>query len=59
MSGLITEPVPRQRLQQQSYNVQSLSLQDGQYRAVAMKDGKTVIVWMDAKSGRVEERKEP
>jgi hypothetical protein len=57
--GLISEPVARQRLQQQGYNVQSLSLQEGQYRAVATKDGKRVIVWMDAKSGHVEERKEP
>ena len=57
--GLITEPVARQLLQQQGYTVQSLSLQGGKYYAVATRDGKTVTVSMDAKSGLVEERKAP
>jgi peptidase YpeB-like protein len=57
--GLMTEPVARQRLGEHGYNLQSLYLQDGQYHATAVKDGKTIIVWMDAKTGRIEEKNLP
>jgi hypothetical protein len=57
--GLITEPVARQRLGEHGYNLQSLYFQDGQYRATAVRDGKTIIVWMDAKTGRIEEKNAP
>jgi Peptidase propeptide and YPEB domain len=57
--GLITEAVARQRLVEHGYNLQSLYLQDSQYRATAVKDGKTINVWMDAKTGRIEEKNAP
>ena len=57
--GLITEPVARQRFGEHGYNLQSLYLRDGQYQATSVKDGKTIVVWMDAKTGRIEEKNAP
>jgi hypothetical protein len=57
--GLMTEPVARQRLAEHGYNLQSLYFEEDKYRAIATKDGKPVVVWMDAKTGRIEEKNPP
>jgi hypothetical protein len=57
--GVMTEPVARQRLAEQGYDLQRLYFQEGQYRATATKDGKAVVVWIDARTGRIEEKNAP
>jgi hypothetical protein len=57
--GLMAEPVARQRLGEHGYDLQRLYFQEGQYRATATKQGKAVVVWMDARTGQIEEKNAP
>jgi hypothetical protein len=58
-AGMMSEAVVRQLLVQHGYVVQSLTLQEGQYRAAATKDGRPVLLSVDARTGQIQELKQP